>query len=103
MRYDTLPKSSGPAATVELSDRIVTAPLVLPRAAKGPLRVLVADSRGVLTLLSGDTLQPGRTWTLGGAVTAGPFLRGRQGRSAPSRVGCVVENTPLVSPRPEER
>ena len=93
--HDTLPKSADPSPTVELSDRIVTAPLVLPRADKGPLRVLAADSRGVVTLLQGDTLQPVRKWELGGTVTAGPFLRGRH-------VGCVVDHTRLVCLDPEK-
>ena len=85
----TKPKDRKELPTVELPDRVVTAPLLLPRPARGPLRVLVADARGVVTLLQGNTLEPGRTWQLGGTVTAGPFLRGRH-------VGCIVEHTRLV-------
>ena len=87
--YDpTRSKDRKDLPTVELPDRVVTAPL-LPRQAQGPLRALVADARGVVTLLQGNTLEPGRTWDLGGAITAGSFLRGRH-------VGCIVEHTGLV-------
>ncbi len=68
-----------------LGARIVSAPLVL-----SDDRVCVADARGVLTLFQGPKLTTvARTWTLEGAITAGPFLRGEH-------VGCVVNGRRLV-------
>jgi hypothetical protein len=76
--------------TVKLNDRIISAPLVLPRVKPAdPLQVIVADSGKVLTLLTGDKLEPGQTWKMPGRITAGPFLHG-------SAVGCVVDQTTLV-------
>jgi hypothetical protein len=79
------------APTTELPERVIGPPVVLPRAkAMAELQVVVADHRGVLTLLKGDNLtQSGMIWVLPGRVTAGPFLRG-------DRVGCVVEQTRLI-------
>src|SRR5262249_21774155 len=91
-----LPRDKRPGEpTVELSDRIVAAPLVLPRKQGGPLRVLVADASGKLILLQDDFLTPRLTWNLGGSITAGPFLRG-------GHVGCIVDHERLVWIDPEK-
>jgi hypothetical protein len=84
-----LPPRREEPPSAELPARLVTAPLLLPRADGAPLRILCADTRGVVTLLKGDDLIPERTWDLKGEVTAGPFLRG-------SEVGVVVDDTRLV-------
>jgi outer membrane protein assembly factor BamB len=49
----------------------------------------VADSSGTLTLLQGERLARVRSWPAGGAVTAGPFVRGGQ-------AACVVDRRHLV-------
>jgi hypothetical protein len=86
--FNTVPENQVP--TVALSARIVAPPLVLPRANPAAnLEVCVADANGTLTLLQGPGLKPVRTWSLGGEITAGPFLRG-------GAVGCVVEKNRLV-------
>ena len=54
-----------------------------------PVRVCVADVRGVITLLQGTTLEITRSWDVGGKITSGPFVRG-------NRVGCVVDGRRLV-------
>jgi hypothetical protein len=70
--------------------RIVAAPVVLPATPENPgPRVCVADAEGTITLLQGDDLKLVRSWQLGGAITAGPFLRGQ-------RLGCVVNRRHLV-------
>jgi hypothetical protein len=70
--------------TLELADRVVGAPAVLSRDGDGTkLRVCVADERGTVHLLEGETLNPIQHWDLKAEVTAGPFVRG-------DRVGCVV-------------
>jgi hypothetical protein len=78
-------------ATTELPERVVGTPVVLPKAnAMAELQVVIADHRGVLSLLKGDTLtQSGTGWVLPGRVTSGLFLRG-------DRVGCVVEHSRLI-------
>jgi outer membrane protein assembly factor BamB len=87
---------TGEPPTVELPARIVSAPLVLPGKKGDPLRVLVADARGVVTLLRGDHLTPARTWDLGGTITTGPFLRG-------GHLGCVVDRERLVWLDPDKK
>jgi outer membrane protein assembly factor BamB len=78
------------APTAQTAARIVSAPVVLPAAKPGdPLRVVVADHDGNLTLLVGDALKTERVWKLNGQVTSGPFARGE-------RVGCVIDQRVLV-------
>lgn len=85
--YSGLPATNRTHKTL-LDERIVRAPLVL---STDPLRVLVADRTGRVSVLEGELLSvdPSRQWKLGGRITAGPFLRGK-------RVGCVVDETKLV-------
>jgi hypothetical protein len=124
--WTPLPKNDG-VTKLELKDRILTAPLVLPPvkaapalgglgvwtvplvppAPPGPLEVCVADSGGVVTLLAvgGDgSLNVKRQWTLKGRITAGPFVR-RLGGAV--RLGCVIElrkgDQRLVWIDPEEK
>jgi outer membrane protein assembly factor BamB len=88
--WTPLPKG-GDGAKLELKDRILTAPVVLPAAPAGPVQVCVADSGNVVTLLTvgGDgSLAMKRQWALKGRLVAGPFVR-RQGDVV--RLGCVVE------------
>lgn len=59
-----------PQESAELPHRIVAAPAVL----KGKL--LLADASDTVTLLEGERLQVARRWSLGGKITAGPFVRG---------------------------
>ncbi len=76
---------------LQLKDRVVTAPLLLPGKPDEPVRVCAADSGGVLSLVEvGDNgaLAVKRTWDVGGVVTEGPFVA-RVGGAA--RVGCVVQ------------
>jgi outer membrane protein assembly factor BamB len=82
-----------PIDTPKFEHRIVAAPAVLPATANGP-RVCVADSSGTLTLLEGEKLVRTRTWSLGGPITMGPFVRGGQ-------VGCVIDRKRLVWIHPE--
>jgi outer membrane protein assembly factor BamB len=71
-----------PSHTQKLS-RIVSAPVVLPDGG-----VCVAGEDGTLTLLD-ENLKEKRKWTLGGKITAGPFVR-------ENRIGCVLERRSLV-------
>jgi hypothetical protein len=83
--------------TIELKDRVVTAPLVLPAKEGAPLQLCVADAGGtlyLLTLQSDGTLKDERTWPLNGRVTGGLFLRPLPGGAV--RVGCVVGESRLV-------
>ena len=76
--------------TLELTDRIVSAPLRLPGAAEALVQVCVADSAGVVSLIEvqGDgDLKVKKTWNVGGVVATGPFLQPVVGGV---RVGCVV-------------
>jgi len=78
-------------AKCELGDRIVAAPLVVSDATAPAPRVVVADSAGNLLLLQlqGKEIKEVRRWSLGGKITADPFLRG-------NRVGCIVDRRQLV-------
>lgn len=68
------------------SDRIIAPPLAVPG---DDVSLMVVDVRGTVTLLHEAVVGGARrwvaerSWKLGGRVTAGPFLRGKQ-------VGCVV-------------
>ena len=53
----------------------------------------MADAAAVVTLLEGDRLQATRRWSLGGKITAGPFVRGTGGKQG---FGCVVGKKRLV-------
>ena len=66
----------------------VLAAAVLPGGDKG-FGLCVADVTRTVTLLHGDDLTRERTWTLGDAITAGPFVRG-------GRIGVVVGHRRLV-------
>jgi outer membrane protein assembly factor BamB len=94
-----VPVPAEPEPTRELAGRVIAEPLVLPRVPGSPVRALVADVTGALTLLEKDSLEPVRRWSLGGRVTAGPFLRSLEGRGL--QVGCVVEGRRLVWLDPE--
>jgi outer membrane protein assembly factor BamB len=88
--FRTIPEGNPP--TVELSARIVSPPIVLPR--KKPtdeLQVCVADADGNVILLKGRELQPQLVWTPGpgSKITSGPFLRG-------DWIGCIVDRQRLV-------
>lgn len=79
-----------------LPARLTAAPVVLPREKGGDVLVCVADSRGMVTLLKDtpagareQSWQTERSWSVGGRITAGPFLRGKH-------VGCVVDRHRLV-------
>jgi hypothetical protein len=73
----------------QLENRIVAAPLALPGADKAVSHLCVADAAGQLLLLDSAKLEEVRRWSLGGKITAGPFLLGQ-------RVGCVVDRRRLV-------
>jgi hypothetical protein len=83
--------------TLDLSDRVAAAPVLLPVQAGTAPRVCVIDSAGVLTLLSvrdGGLLEVKRTWDLHGTVTAGPFVRTLPNGAV--RVGCVMDGVRLM-------
>jgi hypothetical protein len=95
--YEPLGVIRGKTATLELPDRVVGAPILLPAPTGTPLRVCVADSAGALTLLGvqdDGRLEILQRWPLRAAVTAGPFARELPGGEV--RIGCVVENRRLV-------
>src|SRR5262249_10170047 len=77
--------------TVELPARVASCPAALPAVGEkdGPF-VCVADAEGGVWLLTGPKLETrSRRWQVGGAVTAGPFVRD-------GKVGCVVDWRRLV-------
>ena len=81
--FSTVPKNRD--ITADLPARIVAAPVVLPRPSPdAELRVCVADADNNVTLLGGPELKTERVWSMGGEITAGPFLRGQH-------LGCVVD------------
>jgi hypothetical protein len=67
----------------EMARRITAAPAVLGN------RLLVADASDTVTLLDGASLLPERHWSVGGKITAGPFVRA-------GGVGVVIGNNRLV-------
>lgn len=89
--WETFPPNRSEAnPTTDIKERIVAAPVVLPRLGPNdPLQLVVADVQGILHLLEGDELKEVRQWDLKGKVTSGPFLRGR-------RIGCIVDRRKLV-------
>jgi outer membrane protein assembly factor BamB len=95
--FQTVPEGRTP--TVELPARVISAPVVLPAEGNaGNLRVCVADAAGTVTLLAGANLEPTRSWTTGGKISAGPFVLGEQ-------VLCVVDRHRLycIDPDKEQR
>jgi hypothetical protein len=87
----------------ELPARIVSTPLVLPRGKDKSVRVCIADSRGILTLLHdteaggmGNSWKTTQTWDLAGRITAGPFPCGEH-------VGCIVNRRRLVCIHPDRK
>jgi len=76
---------------------VATPPVLLPSRDGQPPRVAVADSAGVLHLVAvkpDGSLQPVRTWELGGRLTAGPFVHTTP--EGGSRIGCVLDRRRLV-------
>jgi hypothetical protein len=101
--WGSLPKGEHTSPNFDLKDRRVAAdPVTLPAAAGQVPRVCLADSAGDVYLLAAAragqmTLQ--RKWSLGGAVTAGPYLQHQADGTV--RIGCVVERRQLVWLDPE--
>jgi outer membrane protein assembly factor BamB len=94
--FTPLPKGHEPPG-LELDNRVVAPPLVLPGKAGQPPQVIVADSAGVLTLLAvraDGALEVKGTWDLKVPVTAGPFVRRLADGSV--RVGCVLDDRHLA-------
>lgn len=83
------PQGGGVPPAVDPGERIVSVPLLLPKVQGAVQKAVIADSRGVLSLIGTERLDTVRKWELKGKITAGPFLRG-------NHVGCVVDNTRLV-------
>ncbi len=76
-------KSWEKTGEAEMSFRITAAPAAAER------RLLVADAADSVTMLEGERLAPSRRWSLGGRITAGPFVRG-------AHAGVVVGKKRLV-------
>jgi outer membrane protein assembly factor BamB len=94
--WSALPQGRREEPTIELENRVVSAPVVLAAGGGNPVRVCVADSGGRVTLLAlraDGKLEERRHWDLQGQVTAGPFLRGPADEPW---VGCVVNGRRLV-------
>jgi hypothetical protein len=90
------------APTLELPDRIVSAPVRLPGKATDPVRICLADAGGRLTLAelqSNGGLLVKRVWTLGGTITQGPFVQLVGGAV---RVGCVLDRNRLTWIEPDQ-
>ncbi|MBI2806007.1 MAG: PQQ-binding-like beta-propeller repeat protein [Planctomycetes bacterium] len=82
-------------ATVQLSHRVMAAPVVVPAAGATPAALCVLDASDTLTLLDADRLAVVRRWPVSGKVTAGPFVRG-------GKIGCIVGRTRLVWHDPDK-
>jgi outer membrane protein assembly factor BamB len=94
--WQALPATRGEGPTLELPDRIVAAPIRLPGKEGDPVRIILADAGGKLTLaeLQADGgLEVKRNWALGGTITRGPFVQEVAGAV---RIGCVVNSNRLV-------
>jgi hypothetical protein len=70
--------------TVDLSERIIGVPLLLP-----DNRVAVADAGGTVSVFRTDDLQKIRQWRMPGKITSGPFALGPY-------LSCVVDQRRLV-------
>ncbi len=85
------------APTLGLENSLTTDPVLLPEVKGLPRRLCIADAAGVVTLLTvaGDGgLKTGRSWNLGGRVTAGPYVQTLPGGG--TRLGCIVDEKQLV-------
>lgn len=86
----------GESHVLEVDERVVAPPLVLPGG--DSQHVLVAGRGGILQVLrvtpAGALQKSSRGWKLGGRVTAGPFLRSPTGSGL--RVGCILDGGRLV-------
>jgi outer membrane protein assembly factor BamB len=92
-----LKNPGGAKVGLELNDRIVGVPVILPVAAGNLPRIAAADAGGVVTLIGvrGDgTMEVKRTWDLKGKVPSGVFVRTLPGGQA--RLSCVVDRERLV-------
>jgi outer membrane protein assembly factor BamB len=78
----------------KLSQRIAAAPAALGVKEAPPYQVAVADAGGRLQLLQGPPWKTVRTWSLGGKITGGPWLRGKH-------LACVVDRRRVVWIDPE--
>ena len=77
-------------------------PVPLPEAKGSPRRVCIADVSGMVTLLTVEAdgaLKPGPHWSLGGRITAGPYVQAVDGAT---RIGCIVDGTRLAWIDPEK-
>ena len=77
-------------------------PIVLPNAPGSPRRVCIADVSGDVTLLTvadDGALKSGRSWNVGGRITAGPYLQVVDGAT---RIGCVVDGKQATWIDPEK-
>jgi hypothetical protein len=77
--------------TAMLSDRVVTAPFLVPAGSEpGKIQAIcIADASGTITLFRAMDLTVLKSWKLHGEITSGPFLRG-------SALGCVLDRGRLV-------
>ncbi len=99
--WQGLPEGRGDQVTLPLPYPIAAPPVLLPKAGPAP-RIVVADSAGVLhllTLAADGSLQSKRTWQLKGKFTRGPFLRLLPDGGV--RIGCVLDERNLVWLDPE--
>lgn len=74
-------------AALELSHRIVSAPVLIADAGKS--RLIVADASPALSLLDADRLTVLKRWAMPGKITAGPFIRA-------GKIGCIAGKSRLV-------
>ena len=99
--WQGLPDGRGDQVTFPLPYPIAAPPVLLPKAGLTS-RIAVADSAGVLhllTLAADGSLQTKRTWQLKGKFTSGPFVRVLSDGGV--RIGCVLEERHLVWLDPE--
>jgi hypothetical protein len=93
---DLLPAArAGIAPSLDLKERIVSAPLLLPTKPGEQPRVCVADSAKQLRLIevqADGSLVEKKTWDVGGMVTTGPFLAD----SKNLRIAAVVDKSRLA-------
>jgi hypothetical protein len=75
---------------IDLPDRIARPPILVEIGqSHGGKAICVADTAGVVRLLSPTDLTTWRSWNLHGDITAGPFQRGNQ-------IGCICDRRRLV-------
>lgn len=93
--WDVLPANREEGPGLELRERVVEL-VRLPDQPGEPVRLLVADSSGTVSLvqvLNTGALKVRTSWDLGGPITAPPFVRATAGGL---RVGCVVDRSRLA-------